>query len=85
MVKAQVLLWGERIGAVALNERTGYCTFAYDDKFVGKGLEPSPLLMPVVKGEVYEFQNINRQTYMGLPGMLAEALPDAFGQDLLNA
>lgn len=48
--------------------------------FIGKGLEPSPILMPVRKGRVYSFSDIGRETFKGLPGMLADSLPDTYGQ-----
>ena len=84
MVNAEVILWGERVGAIAWDERREVAVFRYDDDFAAKGIELSPLMMPVVKGKIYEFPELRSNTFGGLPGMLADALPDAFGRALLD-
>ena len=84
MVNAEVILWGERVGAIAWDEHREVAVFRYDDDFVAKGIELSPLMMPVVKGKIYEFPELRSNTFSGLPGMLADALPDAFGRALLD-
>lgn len=58
--------------------------FEYDQGFVGRGIEPSPLMMPVREGRVYSFAGLNRDTFMGLPGMLADSLPDTYGRALFD-
>lgn len=58
--------------------------FEYDEHFVGKGLEPSPLMMPVKQGRIYSFGNLNRDVFYGLPGMLADSLPDTYGRALFD-
>lgn len=80
---ADVLLWGMPIGIVAWDEQRGCGRFRYNLEFGATGVQPSPLAMPVGT-ETYEFANLSRETFVGLPGMLADALPDAFGQELLN-
>lgn len=84
MVVAEVKLWGKRMGAVLWDERRERAVFQYDDSFVGRGIEPAPLTMPVAKGTTYDFPSISRDTFLGLPGLLADSLPDAFGNALLN-
>ena len=84
MVSAEVILWGERVGAVAWDERRNVAVFRYDDDFATQGMELSPLMMPVVKNKIYEFPELRSNTFNGLPGLLADALPDAFGRALLD-
>lgn len=62
----------------------GYCTFQYTDTFCRTGLKPAPLTMPAIPGNTYRFPILSRDTFNGLPGMIADALPDSFGQALLN-
>jgi len=79
-----VRLWGQDVGAAAWNEPQGIATFQYDPDFVQRGLEVSPLMMPLDARRIYSFPALNRQTYLGLPGMLADALPDRFGTALID-
>lgn len=58
--------------------------FEYDRSFVGRGLEPSPLMMPVREGRIYSFAGLDRETFKGLPGMLADSLPDTYGRALFD-
>ena len=83
---AQVFLWGIQIGAVAWNAQANAATFAYTDDFSKTWLQPSPIHMPASGGrkENFTFRNLSRETYSGLPGMLADALPDKFGHALIN-
>lgn len=78
-----VFLWGERIGKLAIDE-FGIGYFKYDDNFISKGIDPSPIFMPVKKGKVYTFPKLNAETFKGLPGMIADALPDSYGDKLLD-
>ena len=80
---AYVELWGRRLGAVAWNEKRGCADFEYDPAFVKQGLEVSPLMMPLGK-QIYSFPALKKETYHGLPGMLADALPDRFGNRLID-
>ena len=80
---AEVYLWGRLVGVVLWNERQGYATFEYAPEFINSGLEVAPITMPL-GARIYSFSDLSRQTFMGLPGMLAEALPDAFGRALLD-
>lgn len=81
---ARVLMFGMTVGAFRWDDRYNVADFEYDKDFLGKGLEPSPLMMPVRQGLVYSFGALNRDTYRGLPGMLADALPDTYGRALFD-
>lgn len=78
-----VKMFGKPIGVLHLNQN-GFCEFEYNESFTKTGIEPSPLLMPVTQGRVFSFMDLDRDTYHGLPGMIADSLPDSFGQALLN-
>ena len=84
MTDANVVLWGRRIGAVSWDRTRAHAVFQYDPEFVDAGIEVSPLTMPV-RESPYEFPALNRETFNGLPGMLADALPDRFGNRLIDA
>lgn len=81
---ARVKLYGHTIGSVHWNTTRNIAYFEYADNFIGKGLEPSPLLMPVRQGRIYSFGDIGRETFKGLPGLLADSLPDTYGRALLD-
>ncbi len=80
----EVSAWGRRVGAVALDPATGFYAFEYDEAWLEDGVELAPLHMPRRAG-VYEFPELSRTTYYGLPAMLADALPDRFGSALVTA
>lgn len=81
---ARVNLFGHPMGTFRWDDRYQTVQFEYDRDFVGRGWEPSPLMMPVREGRVYSFAGLNRETYMGLPGMLADSLPDTYGRVLFE-
>ena len=62
----------------------GICTFEYTEEFCRSGLQPAPLTMRADPGQRYRFPSLAPDTFNGLPGMIADALPDSFGQALLN-
>ena len=84
MTDASIVLWGRRIGAVSWDEARALGIFQYDPAFVGAGIEVAPLKMPVREAP-YEFPALPKETFKGLPGMLADALPDKFGNRLIDA
>lgn len=92
MVKtAWVHIWGERVGAVAWDEDTGYATFEYENRFRNKKWDLAPLHMPVTGNRSNYSFPAHRQkpdseldTFKGLPGLLADSLPDKYGNDLIN-
>ena len=81
---AEVRLWGRTIGAVSLEEGSDVAAFEYAPAFAGSGIEISPLCMPL-SNRVYSFPELSQQTFYGLPGLLADSLPDKFGNALINA
>jgi serine/threonine-protein kinase HipA len=83
---ATIRLWGQPVGAVNWNPDRGLATFAYTPAFVQTGLDVAPLKMPLTGGAttVYSFPALNPDTYHGLPGLLADSLPDRFGNQLIN-
>jgi serine/threonine-protein kinase HipA len=80
----EVSAWGRLVGAVALDPQTGVYAFEYDRSWLDDGVELSPLHLPRRTG-VFEFPELRRETFRGLPAMLADALPDRFGNALVNA
>jgi len=80
----EVHLWGRHIGSVALDPAYGYYVFAYTPSCAGLGIEPSPLQMPVAPNEPYLFTDLPEATFKRLPAMLSDALPDDFGNALIN-
>ena len=83
MTIARVQLWGKSIGAVSWDEGAGLARFEYDPGFVRSGIEIAPLTMPLAK-QIYSFPALPRETFHGLPGLLADSLPDDFGNALIN-
>lgn len=74
------------MGAVALDPTLGVYAFAYDPKWKRKGVEAAPLTMPLSDSRsVFVFPALPKDTYLGLPAMLADALPDDFGNALIDA
>lgn len=66
------------------NENTESAVFEYEPSFERLGLNLSPILMPLNPHRSYQFTSISKDTFMGLPGLLADALPDAYGKVLLD-
>jgi serine/threonine-protein kinase HipA len=81
---ARVKMFGMNVGTFKWDDTYDMARFEYDEHFVGKGLEPSPLMMPVKQGRIYSFGNLNRDVFYGLPGMLADSLPDTYGRALFD-
>ena len=81
---AEVRLWGRTIGAVSLSPGEDVAAFEYDAEFARSGIQVAPLMMPLSR-QVFRFPEISRQTFLGLPGLLADSLPDKFGNALIDA
>ncbi len=85
---AEVWLWNHRVGAVALDD-TGVGVFEYDTDFLKLGLDVAPLMMPLEEARrghlIHSFPALNPETFKRLPGLLADTLPDKFGQAIVNA
>lgn len=83
MNDAKVLLWGSVIGAVSWLEDREIGVFQYSPDFLNSGIQISPLTMPLNEFP-YEFPALARNTFKGLPGLLADSLPDRFGNALID-
>jgi len=88
---AEVKIWGELVGAVAWDEQYGLATFEYAPQFKKSNVELSPLKMPLQDSKnIYAFPELRRarnspyDTFKGLPGLLADVLPDKYGNQLIN-
>ncbi len=91
MQVAEVKIWGQWVGAVAWDQDNGLATFEYDPKFKSLAWELAPLKMPVSGNrnqfsfpELRKDKNAAYDTFKGLPGLLADALPDRYGSQLIN-
>lgn len=90
MVTAFIKIWGKTIGAVSWNEGDGFASFEYDQKFIAEGLNLAPLKMPLESNRIFSFpelrspKNSEFDTFKGLPGLLADVLPDKYGNELIN-
>ena len=81
----EVRVWGHTVGAAALDSRLGYYAFEYAPSFVRMGIELAPLTMPLAQaGEPFVFTELPELTYKRLPALLADALPDDFGNTLID-
>lgn len=81
---AEIRLWGRTIGAVSTREGRDDAAFQYTPEFAASGIEVAPLAMPL-SSRVYEFPELPRRAFHGLPGLLADSLPDSFGNTLIDA
>jgi serine/threonine-protein kinase HipA len=77
-------MWGRTIGAVSMADAGAHASFQYDPAFLRSGIEVSPIVMPLDR-RVYTFPALPIGTFHGLPGLLADSLPDRFGQALIDA
>jgi len=84
MTIAEVSLWGKTIGAVSWDENIGRGNFQYDPAFAKSGIEVAPLTMPL-SNQIYSFPALAKESFHGLPGLLADSLPDDFGNALIDA
>lgn len=88
---AEVKIWGELVGAVRWDMDKRLASFQYDTKFLLKGWDISPIKMPLKNGnQIYSFPELrptrgeSTDTFKGLPGLLSDALPDKYGNQLIN-
>ena len=84
---AFINLWGERVGAIAWNAEKSIADFEFEPDFLTNGRDISPLKMPLdtAKGMIFSFNELRgNQTFKGMPGLLADVLPDRYGNTLIN-
>lgn len=84
---AFINVWGERVGAIAWNAEKSIADFEFEPDFLTNGRDISPLKMPLdtAKGMIFSFNELRgNQTFKGLPGLLADVLPDRYGNTLIN-
>jgi serine/threonine-protein kinase HipA len=84
---AYINIWNKRVGAIAWNENTGIATFEYQPSFFENEWDLSPLKMPMDGAEkkIFSFSELRDIiTFKGLPGLLADVLPDKYGNSLIN-
>ena len=81
--RARVNLWGRMIGAVIWDAERDVAVFEYTPEFAASRIEVAPLTMPLRRG-VFDFPALPRETFKGLPGLLADSLPDKFGNLLID-
>ncbi len=92
MVDAAIVkIWGETVGAIRWDNQQQLASFEYDKKFIAMGWDLSPLKMPLSNGDrIYRFPELRKakdetvSTFKGLPGLLADTLPDRYGNRLIN-
>ena len=86
---AKVNIWNHFVGAVLWNSKDKYAAFEFDSTFLKKDLDLAPIVMPLgevkSKKKIFSFPYLNKETYKGLPGLLADSLPDKFGNKLLDS
>lgn len=85
---AFINIWNKRVGAIAWDTERGLGFFEFEPSFLTSGLDISPLKMPVsgAEGRVFSFPELRGSaTFRGLPGLLADVLPDKYGNSLINA
>ena len=75
---------GQEAAVMSYDEDKLLGYFEYTPEFITQNIELAPLKMPLVKGKIYSFANINPETFRGLPGLVADSLPDKFGTSVLN-
>ncbi len=79
-----VELWGQRVGALSWDEDRRLASFQYEPDYIHAGLQLSPLLVPL-NSSIFQFSDlVDTKTFKGLPGFIADSLPEKFGNRLLD-
>ncbi len=88
---AEVKIWNELVGAIQWNDQQKLANFEFHPDFIKKGWDISPVKMPIENGSrIYSFPELRKakdatdDTFKGLPGLLADSLPDRYGNQLIN-
>ena len=83
---AYIHLWGKRVGAIAWDYNSSLASFEYEPYFLANNWDLAPLKMPIIGAEkkVFSFSELrDTSTFKGLPGLLADVLPDKYGNSLI--
>lgn len=84
---AYIKIWNELVGAIAYDATRGISSFEYDNNFLKHRWDLAPIKMPLMNANkrIFSFAELrNNQTFRGLPGLLADILPDRYGNALIN-
>ena len=84
MTTATVNLWGAAVGYVSMGAGERFARFEYDPDFVARGVELAPLMMPLRERHIYRFADLQPRSFYGLPGLIADSLPDKYGNRLID-
>lgn len=79
----EVYLWGTKIATLYQPENTPYVRFEYDSNFRKSHIEVAPFMMPLSE-RIYTFPDLSIESFHGLPGLIADSLPDRFGNEVIN-
>lgn len=85
---AFIKIWDQRVGAIVWDDNNGLASFEYEPDFLAKNWDLAPLKMPILGAEnqIFSFPELRgTSTFKGLPGLLADVLPDKYGNSLINA
>lgn len=80
---AEVMLWGTRVGIIHIEDGRDHLSFEYDHDFLSSGIELSPIRMPL-SSRIYEFPELAGDAFHGAPGLIADSLPDKFGNKVIE-
>jgi len=84
MIGADVYIWGTKVGSLTYQDNSGLPSFQYSREFMNSGIELSPIKMPL-STNVYSFPELRGEAFRGLPGLVADSLPDKFGNAVIAA
>ena len=87
ITNAFIKIWDNTVGAISWDPQRGVAYFEYEPSFLNNQLDLSPIKMSTnnARGRIFSFPELIRSnTFKGLPGMLADVLPDKYGNELIN-
>ena len=88
MVIAEIKIWGLNVGAVIWDKERNLAIMEFEESFVDRNIDLAPITMPIEKlkqgDRIFSFPHLNEVTFNKLPGLLADSLPDTFGNKLIN-
>lgn len=88
MVSSEIKIWGHNVGAVIWDNERDIAVFEFERKFIDLDIDLAPITMPIEKlksgNRIYSFPELNEVTFKKLPGLLADSLPDKFGNKLID-